>query len=423
MSGEVKAGAGHVAGAEQPEDPAGARRRRRDADRSAARSRVDRRDGRQGADGHDHPRGRPPRRHPHPDAVPPPGPVRRRRLPRLRGRGRGQRTLQAACAFPITRSLKVQDPHARRCARRGATSSTCCSPRHYGECYSLHAQQQLRAAGAGQGIRRRLLPLRPRRPSRGTPIDESSYSVVRDMNKCVLCRRCVRTCIDFQEVGVLEAIGRGDRTRISTFLDKPLADVVCINCGQCINRCPTGALHANDPTDEVWARHRRPDQARRHPDRAEPAGRHRRVLRAASPGTPLTFQMNTALKLRGFDKVFDTNFTADLTIIEEGTELLVRLYKALVKGEQVAFAAVHELLARLGEVPRALLPRVHPEPLVGQEPAADVRRAHQDLLRRSSTTSTRRTSSPSRSCRARPRSSSATGRRWPTAASRTWTTA
>ena len=61
------------------------------------------------------------------------------------------------------------------------------------------------------------------------------------MNKCILCRRCVRTCIDLQEVGVLEALHRGHNTKVGTFGDKPLADVVCINCGQCINRCPTGA--------------------------------------------------------------------------------------------------------------------------------------------------------------------------------------
>ena len=102
------------------------------------------------------------------------------------------------------------------------------------------------------------------------------------MNKCVLCRRCVRTCIDLQEVGVLEALDRGDQTRIATFMDKPLADVVCINCGQCINRCPTGALRANDPTDEVWAAIDDPDQARGDPDRAQPPRRHRRVLRAGA---------------------------------------------------------------------------------------------------------------------------------------------
>jgi len=72
------------------------------------------------------------------------------------------------------------------------------------------------------------------------------------MNKCVLCRRCVRTCIDLQEVGVLEAINRGAKTKIETYLNKPLNDVVCINCGQCINRCPTGALKAKDPAQDVW---------------------------------------------------------------------------------------------------------------------------------------------------------------------------
>ena len=155
------------------------------------------------------------------------------------------------------------------------------------------------------------------------------------MNKCVNCRRCVRTCIDLQEVGVLEAIDRGDKTHIGTFLEKPLADVVCINCGQCINRCPTGALKANDPSDEIW-------------DAIDDPTKHVVIQTAPSPraaigevfgmepGKSFTGEMNTALRRIGFDVVFDTNFTADLTIMEEGTELILRLYKALVKKEQVA---------------------------------------------------------------------------------------
>ncbi len=150
------------------------------------------------------------------------------------------------------------------------------------------------------------------------------------MNKCVLCRRCVRTCIDFQEVGVLEAVNRGDETKIATFMDKPLADVVCINCGQCINRCPTGALRANDPTDEVWAAIDDPTKHVVIQTAPSPRAGIGECFGLA-PGTPLTFEMNTALRHCGFDKVFDTNFTADLTIIEEGTELLLRLYKALVQ--------------------------------------------------------------------------------------------
>jgi iron-only hydrogenase group A len=159
--------------------------------------------------------------------------------------------------------------------------------------------------------------------------DDSSYAVERDMNKCVLCRRCVRTCIDLQEVGTLEAAHRGAKTKIETYMDRPLNDVVCINCGQCINRCPTGALKAKDPADEVWRA-------------IEDPTKHVIIQTAPSPraaigeafglpaGTSVTKKLNTAIKRVGFNKVFDTNFTADLTIMEEGTELLLRLKKALV---------------------------------------------------------------------------------------------
>ncbi len=153
---------------------------------------------------------------------------------------------------------------------------------------------------------------------------------MRDMNKCIRCRRCVRTCIDLQEVGVLEAAGRSDQTTIVTFDDLPLGDVVCINCGQCVNRCPTGALYAKDETDAVWAAIDDPDK--HVVIQTAPAPRAAMgELFGLEPGTPVTFEMNTALRRAGFDRVFDTNFTADLTIIEEGTELILRLYKALVE--------------------------------------------------------------------------------------------
>ena len=127
----------------------------------------------------------------------------------------------------------------------------------------------------------------------------------------------------------------------------------------------------------------------------------------------MTYQMNTALRCCGFDKVFDTNFTADLTIIEEGTELLLRLYKALVERRaSVALPQFTSCSPGWVKYLEHFYPEYIPNLSIGQEPAADVRRADQDLLRRSCTASTRRTSSPSRSCPARPRSSSATGRRW-----------
>jgi len=153
------------------------------------------------------------------------------------------------------------------------------------------------------------------------------------MNKCVLCKRCVRTCIDLQEVGCLEAINRGHETHVGTFLDKPLADVVCINCGQCINRCPTGALRANDPSDEIW---NAIDDPKKHvviqtaPSPRAAIGEEFGI----EPGHSYTEELNTALKRIGFDKVFDTDYTADLTILEEGTELLNRLKKALVDKDE-----------------------------------------------------------------------------------------
>ena len=111
--------------------------------------------------------------------------------------------------------------------------------------------------------------------------------------------------------------------------------MICINCGQCINRCPTGALRANDPTDEVWAAIDDPNKHVVIQTAPSPRAAIGECF-GLPPGTALTFEMNTALRRCGFDKVFDTNFAADLTIIEEGTELLLRLKRALVDGDTSA---------------------------------------------------------------------------------------
>ncbi len=245
----------------------------------------------------------------------------------------GMKTLQASCSFPITAPVKIKtsSPMVRK-ARRHIIDLLLSE--HYGECYSCVRNNncELQSLAKEYGVDSYTFghitePIYEQ--------DLSSYAVVRDMNKCVNCRRCVRTCIDLQEVGVLEAIGRGDKTHIGTFLEKPLADVICINCGQCINRCPTGALKANDPSDIIW-------------DAIDDPTKHVVIQTAPSPraaigevfglepGRSFTGELNTALRRIGFDVVFDTNFTADLTIMEEGTELLLRLYDALVKKEQIA---------------------------------------------------------------------------------------
>jgi len=239
----------------------------------------------------------------------------------------GERTLQASCSYPISRPIRIRtySPTVRR-SRRNIIQLLL--KNHYGECYSCARNNncELQALAKDYGVTTYKFGHidKPRYEK-----DVSSYSVERDMNKCVLCRRCARTCIDLQEVGVLEAAHRGADIKIETYKDKPLNEVVCINCGQCINRCPTGALKSKDPAQEVWEAIDNPEK-------------HVIIQTAPSPraaigeefglpaGTSVTKQLNTAIKRIGFDKAFDTNFTADLTIMEEGTELLLRLKKALV---------------------------------------------------------------------------------------------
>ena len=244
-----------------------------------------------------------------------------------------QRTLQASCAYPITAPLAIMT-HTEKVRRARRHIIDLLLSEHVGECYACFRNNncELQALAKEYGVDS--FRFGHREKPKYT-VDRSSYSVVRDINKCVQCRRCERTCVDLQEVGTLGTIGRSHDSKLTTFMDKPLGNVVCINCGQCINRCPTGALRANDPTDEVWAA-------------IDDPTKHVVIQTAPSPraaigecfgepaGTARTFELNTALRRAGFDKVFDTNFTADLTIIEEGTELLVRLKKALVDGDKSA---------------------------------------------------------------------------------------
>ncbi len=246
----------------------------------------------------------------------------------------GQRTLQPACTFPVVNQQKIKT-HTRKVRMARKHVLELLLSEHYGECYSCvrNGNCELQSLAEEYGVSG--YPFGHPDESQFEP-DYSSYSVMRDMDKCIRCRRCIRTCIDVQEVGVLEAVGRSNKVTIETFEDMPLGSVVCINCGQCVNRCPVGALYAKDETDEVWAAIDDPDK--HVVIQTAPAPRSAMgEMFGLEPGTPVTFEMNTALRRAGFDMVFDTNFSADLTIIEEGTELILRLYKALVeKDESVA---------------------------------------------------------------------------------------
>ncbi len=242
----------------------------------------------------------------------------------------GQRNLQPSCAFPITAPLEIRT-HSSRVAQARRDVIGLMVSEHYGECRTCprNGNCELQDLAAEYGVD--YLRFGERTES-GCNLDAFGPSVVRNMDKCIQCLRCVRTCNELQAIGVLGVVGRGDSTAISTFLGLPLSDVSCINCGQCINHCPTGALTAVDNTDEVRAAIE--DPTKHVVIQTAPAPRAAIGEEfGQEPGTPMTWQLNTGLKEIGFDKVFDTNFSADLTIIEEGTELLLRLYKNLVLGD------------------------------------------------------------------------------------------
>lgn len=243
----------------------------------------------------------------------------------------GMNTLTPACAFRIEREVSVKTNSSKiRKARR--INLDLLLSEHYGDCYTCvrNGKCELQGLAKDYGVDRY------RFPSVEEPkyeIDNSSYAIVRDQNKCISCKRCVRTCIDLQQVGALETFGRGHDVRISTALNKPIADVICINCGQCINRCPTGALRANDPADYIW-------EAIDDPEKfviIQTAPSPRAAIGEEfgyPPGTSVTKKLNAALRRIGFDRVFDTNFAADLTIMEEGSELIERLRRKIVEGDE-----------------------------------------------------------------------------------------
>lgn len=259
----------------------------------------------------------------------------------------GMRTLQASCAYPVAAGMVV---HTNTTKVRNARTNILqlMLSEHYGDCYTckknMNCELQTLAGQYGIDV------FKFGRPEKKVEkctcgCDEHSEDnrhfgdcdapIQFDRDKCILCERCVRSCTQFQDIGVLGKEGRSNETKITSFDDLPFDEVNCINCGQCANRCPTGALTERDDTDAVW---KAIEDPKKHVViQTAPAPRAGiGECFGLEPGNPLTFQMNTAIRNMGFDKVFDTNFTADLTIIEEGTELIIRLYKALVEKDATA---------------------------------------------------------------------------------------
>lgn len=159
---------------------------------------------------------------------------------------------------------------------------------------------------------------------REAKIDNLSHSIIRDTSKCILCGRCVSTCSSVQGIGVLDFTKRGFNTEVAPAFDYSMKDVNCVYCGQCIQACPVAALRERTYIDDVW-------EAIDDPDKyvvvqTAPGVRASLGEEFGYPvGTDVTGKMVAALRRLGFNKVFDTNFSADLTILEEGTELLSRV--------------------------------------------------------------------------------------------------
>jgi NADH-quinone oxidoreductase subunit G len=156
------------------------------------------------------------------------------------------------------------------------------------------------------------------------PIDRSSVSIVRDPNKCIFCGRCIQVCSNIQTVNALAVNHRGYDSLITTAFNAGLGNSPCINCGQCVVHCPVGALYENSSVEAVW-------EAIHDPDKfvvVQEAPAVRAMLGeefGMKPGTLVTGKMHAALRRLNFDAVLDTNFAADLTIMEEGVELVSRL--------------------------------------------------------------------------------------------------
>ncbi|MCG8698883.1 MAG: [FeFe] hydrogenase, group A [Bacteroidales bacterium] len=241
---------------------------------------------------------------------------------------KGAKGLVASCAMPANEGMEIQTNSLKvRTARKHIIElllsehndrCTICYKNGNCELQSLAAEYKIDTEKFIDLV-----------PMKDYGVDMQSPSIIKDDSKCIRCQRCVRTCEELQHVSALSVAYKGAKMKISTFYENPMYEVVCTNCGQCVNRCPTGALVEKNYVDEVWQAIY--DESKHVVVQTAPA------VRVAlgedlglEPGKVVTGKLVSALKHLGFDSVLDTDFTADLTIVEEGTELLTRLKKALV---------------------------------------------------------------------------------------------
>lgn len=234
---------------------------------------------------------------------------------------KGARGYAAACVYPVTEGMEVFTDTPKIRESRKTTLELILSD-HKKECLScdrnLHCELQSLAYEYGcdasfyKGVENKF------------DIDDTTPYLVRDNEKCILCRRCIAVCNKVQRCGVINALNRGFATHVGQAFEDDLIDTACAGCGQCINVCPTGALTEKSEIDQVLA-------AIADPDKVVIAGVAPSVRAALGEefgydiGTNVEGKMVRAMKMLNFDKVFDVNVTADLTILEEANELVERI--------------------------------------------------------------------------------------------------
>lgn len=232
-----------------------------------------------------------------------------------------------SCTTPVAEGMSVitHDPEIIQVRR---TVVELILSNHPNDCLQCprNGNCELQRLAAEFGIREVPFP----NITRDLPVDDSNPSIILNPEKCVRCGRCVKVCQDMQNVWAIEFLGRGINGRIASAADVPLGESPCIKCGQCAAHCPVGAIYERDDTRQVWAALQNKD--------VHPVVQIAPSVRVAlgeefglEPGTLITKKIYAALRRLGFKTVFDTNFSADLTIIEEGTELVKRLTEG--KGE------------------------------------------------------------------------------------------
>jgi iron-only hydrogenase group A len=245
---------------------------------------------------------------------------------------KGARTLIASCATPVTEGMEIHTNTLKvRNARKHIVELLLSE--HRSDCTKCYKNQNCELQSLANDFAFGDHVFLDLVEDKKYNIDRSSPSFVKDDSKCIRCQRCVRTCSQLQYISAISVANKGAHQKISSFHDRPMSQVVCTNCGQCVNRCPTGALVEKTYIDQVWDAIYDPDK--------HVVVQTAPAVRVAlgedlgyDPGERVTGKMVNALRQLGFNSVLDTDFSADLTIMEEGTELLVRLKKALVDGDK-----------------------------------------------------------------------------------------